>query len=177
MPGNYSPALGQIRSRSVTRLRCPRVFRQAERGGCADCPKGLLSTRRRRWYPLQCRQMARPRYFEAHSASLRATAPGLVGFHGLAFLRGGMTAAVFRAAIASWHCRGERCLGKLPAAGFRQSSYSRKRSECSLRPTSTAFPHPPNPLKAPLSPHPVTEPPRGRPRPAPPPRRSARQDS
>jgi len=33
--------------------------------------------------------MARPKYLEARRASLRAMAPGLVGFHGLAFLRGG----------------------------------------------------------------------------------------
>ena len=32
-------------------------------------------------------------------------APGLVGFHGLAFLRGGMIAAAQRAAIASRHLR------------------------------------------------------------------------
>ena len=65
----------------------------------------LLSTRLRRWYPDHCRQMERPRYFEARRASFRANAPGLVGFHGLAFLRGGMTTAAFRAAIASWHLR------------------------------------------------------------------------
>lgn len=38
------------------------------------------------------RQRARPRYFDARRASVRATAPAVRAFHGLAFLRGGMTA-------------------------------------------------------------------------------------
>ena len=45
----------------------------------------LVSTRLRRWYPLHCRQMARPMYREALTASFRAMAPALVGFQGLAF--------------------------------------------------------------------------------------------
>ena len=65
----------------------------------------LLSTRLRRWYPLQRLQMARPRYRDALTASFRAMAPSLVGFHGLAFLCGGMTAWALRAAIASRHFR------------------------------------------------------------------------
>ena len=52
----------------------------------------FVSTRLRRWYPLHRRQSARPRYFEARRASLRATAPAVTVFHGFAFLRGGMTA-------------------------------------------------------------------------------------
>ncbi len=48
-----------------------------------------LSTRHRRCYPLHRRQMARPKYFEARSASLRATTPGFAGFRGVAFFRGG----------------------------------------------------------------------------------------
>lgn len=39
--------------------------------------------------------MARPKYLDARSASLRAMAPGLVGFQGLAFLRGGMITKCF----------------------------------------------------------------------------------
>lgn len=49
--------------------------------------------------------------------SLRAIAPGVsgfswTGFHGRAFLRGGMTAAAPRAAMASWHLR----VSKAPSA-------------------------------------------------------------
>jgi hypothetical protein len=52
----------------------------------------LVSTRLRRWYPLQRRHRVRPRYRCALTASLRAIAPALVGFQGFAFLRGGTTA-------------------------------------------------------------------------------------
>jgi hypothetical protein len=51
----------------------------------------FVSTRLRRWYPLQRRHSVRPRYRCALTASLRAIAPALVGFQGLAFLRGGIT--------------------------------------------------------------------------------------
>ena len=54
---------------------------------------------------LSCRRNAEPRYFEARTASLRALAPGVSCFHNLAFLRDGITAWAFRAAIASWHLR------------------------------------------------------------------------
>jgi hypothetical protein len=37
-----------------------------------------------RWYPLQFRQIARPRYFEARNASFLATAPSVNVFHGFA---------------------------------------------------------------------------------------------
>jgi hypothetical protein len=43
---------------------------------------------------------------------LRAIAPAVSGFHGLAFLRGGMIAAAPRAAMASWHLR----VSKAPSA-------------------------------------------------------------
>jgi hypothetical protein len=43
---------------------------------------------------------------------LRATAPAVSGFQGLAFLRGGMIAAAPRAAMASWHLR----VSKAPSA-------------------------------------------------------------
>ena len=49
------------------------------------------------------RQSARPKRVDARKASLRAIAPVVSGFHGLAFLRGGMTAAAPRSAMASWH--------------------------------------------------------------------------
>ena len=55
--------------------------------------------------PVQFSQMARTRYFDARSASLRAIAPAVVGFQGLAFPRGRMTACALRSAIASWHLR------------------------------------------------------------------------
>ena len=42
----------------------------------------------------------RPRYFDARRASLRAAAPAVAAFDGLAFLRGGMTAAAPRSALA-----------------------------------------------------------------------------
>jgi hypothetical protein len=45
---------------------------------------------------------------DARKASLRAIAPGVSGFHGLAFLRGGMMAATPRAAPlvhVNMHCR------------------------------------------------------------------------
>lgn len=65
----------------------------------------LLSTWLRRWYLLHFRQMARPRYRDALTSSLRATDPALERFHGLAFLRSEMTACARRAAIASWYFR------------------------------------------------------------------------
>lgn len=52
--------------------------------------------------------MARPGYFDARRTSFRASAPGLVGFLGVAFLRGGITASEPRAAIVSWHHRPRR---------------------------------------------------------------------
>jgi hypothetical protein len=51
--------------------------------------------------PLHRRQMVRPKRFDAHRASFRAIAAAVSGFHGFAFLRGGMMAAAPRAAIAS----------------------------------------------------------------------------
>ena len=71
-------------------------------------PKGFVSTRFLRWYPLQFRQSARPRYLDARSASFLAMAPAVVGFHGWAFLRGGITAAAPRSAYlvhVNMHCR------------------------------------------------------------------------
>ena len=65
----------------------------------------LVSTRLRRWYPLQRRHRVRPRYRCALTASLREIAPALVGFQGFAFLRGGTTAWASLAAMASWHLR------------------------------------------------------------------------
>ena len=52
----------------------------------------FVSTRFGRWYRLHRRHRARPKYLDAFTASFLAIAPGLVGFHGLAFLRGRMTA-------------------------------------------------------------------------------------
>ena len=54
-----------------------------------NVPRGFASARLRRWYPLHFRQMARPGYLDARKASLRAMAPAVDGFHGLAVLRGG----------------------------------------------------------------------------------------
>ena len=65
----------------------------------------LVSTRLRRWYPLKRRHKVRPKYRCALTASFRAIAPALVGFQGLAFLRCGITAWAFLAAMASWHLR------------------------------------------------------------------------
>lgn len=56
----------------------------------------LGSTRLRRWYPLDRRHSARPSYFDDRSALLRATAPWLSAWQGLAYLRGRITAAVPR---------------------------------------------------------------------------------
>ena len=44
------------------------------------------------------RQMVRPTRFDVRRISLRAAAPAVSGFQGLAFLRGGMIAAAPRAA-------------------------------------------------------------------------------
>lgn len=55
-------------------------------------------------YPLHRRQMVSPRRRDARRASLRTAAPAVSGFHGVAFLRGGMTAWRARA-VASWHLR------------------------------------------------------------------------
>jgi hypothetical protein len=49
--------------------------------------------------------MVRPTRFDVRRISLRAIAPAVSGFQGLAFLRGGMIAAAPRAAMASWHLR------------------------------------------------------------------------
>ena len=61
--------------------------------------------------------MARPRYFDARSASFRAIAPAVDGFHGLAFLQDGSegenaigssdrpNACAPRSATTSWHLR------------------------------------------------------------------------
>jgi hypothetical protein len=65
----------------------------------------VVSTRLRRWYSVSCLHNARPKYLEDRTASFRALAPGVSGFHSLAFLRGGITAWALRAAIASWHLR------------------------------------------------------------------------
>jgi len=56
--------------------------------------------------PHHRRRIVRPKRLDARKASLRAIAPGVSGFHGLAFLRGGMMAAAPRAAMASWHVAG-----------------------------------------------------------------------
>jgi hypothetical protein len=42
----------------------------------------FVSTRLLRWYPLQFGQSARPRHFDARSASFVTMAPVVVGFHG-----------------------------------------------------------------------------------------------
>lgn len=78
------------RSKSRAMRLCPSNFKQ-----CI-----LVSTRLRRWYPLNPRQSARPRYRDALIASFRAMAPAFVGFRGMAFLRGGNAARVLRAATA-----------------------------------------------------------------------------
>ena len=54
--------------------------------------RGLVSTRLRRWYPLHRRQ--------------RAMAPAVAVFHGLAFLRGGITAWAPRSAMRDVHRKG-----------------------------------------------------------------------
>lgn len=48
--------------------------------------------------PLHRRQSARPGYLAARRASFRAMAPAVTVFHGIAFLRGGMTASAPRSA-------------------------------------------------------------------------------
>lgn len=71
-------------------------------------PRGFVSTRLRRWYPLHFRQSDRPRYFVARRTSLRAMAPEVSGFQGFAFLRGGITAFAPRSAPlvhVNMHCR------------------------------------------------------------------------
>ena len=98
------------RSKSRAMWRCPNSFKhciQSSRkrtpGSFSDPPH--ISTRRRRWSPLRFLQSAGPNYFEERRASFHALAPGVSGFHNLAFLRGGITAWAFRDAIASWQFR------------------------------------------------------------------------
>ncbi len=82
-------------------IRCPAVI-------CPQNTRGFVSTRLRRWYRLQFRQSARPRYFDARTASFLAMSPAPPGFHGWAFLRGGMTAVTPRSAPlmhVNMHCR------------------------------------------------------------------------
>jgi hypothetical protein len=64
----------------------------------------FVSLRLRRWYQLQLPHTVRPRYRCALTASLRAIAPALVDFHGLAFLRRGITAWAFARVIGPIHC-------------------------------------------------------------------------
>lgn len=80
--GGADLAFGDLLSKPRAMRLCPSSFTQ-----CI-----FVSARLRRWYPLQFRQMARPRYFDARRASFRAMAPAVEGFHGLAFLRGGLMA-------------------------------------------------------------------------------------
>jgi len=56
--------------------------------------------------------MVRPKRRDARGALLRAIAPAVSAFHGMAFLRAGMIAAAPRAAMASWHLR----VSKAPSA-------------------------------------------------------------
>ena len=60
----------------------------------------FVSTRLRRWYPLHRRHSARPKYFDTHRAAFRATALAVTAFHGLVYLRDGMTAWAPRTAMA-----------------------------------------------------------------------------
>lgn len=74
----------------------------------SNIPRGFVFTRLLRWYRLKFRQSARPRYFDARSASFLAMAPAVHGFHGWAFLSGGITAAAPRSAPlvhVNVHCR------------------------------------------------------------------------
>lgn len=49
--------------------------------------------------------MTRPSQGQLRKASLRAVAPAACSFQGLQFLRGRMTAAALRAAMAAWPAR------------------------------------------------------------------------
>jgi len=60
----------------------------------------FASTRLRQRYPLHFRRSARPRYFVAWRASLRAMAPALSGYQFFAFLQGGIPAFPPRSAMA-----------------------------------------------------------------------------
>lgn len=64
----------------------------------------FVSTRLRWWYPLQFRQIARSRYFEARIASFLAAAHAVTVFHVFAFFWGGMTGFAPRSAMTSWRC-------------------------------------------------------------------------
>lgn len=70
-------------------------------------PRGLVSTRLRRWHPLQFRQIARPRYFAVRKASFLAPAPAVTVFQGLAFLRGGSEPCA-PLVCAQWRAPGHR---------------------------------------------------------------------
>ena len=70
------------------------------------------SARLCRWYPRHRRHTVRQRYRCTLTALFRAVALALVGFQGLAFLRGGITASASLAAIAPWHLR----VSKAPSA-------------------------------------------------------------
>ena len=59
----------------------------------------FVSTLLRRWYPLQLRQSARPKCFDARRISFRARAPAVSGFQGLACRLGGMIAAASRSSM------------------------------------------------------------------------------
>ena len=98
------------RSKSRAMRRCRSSFTQwiqspGKRSPGSFSGPAHISTRLRRWSPLHRRQSARPRYFDARTASLRAPAPAEAVCHGFAFLRGGMTASASRSAMASWHFR------------------------------------------------------------------------
>jgi len=92
------------RSKVSAMRHCPRRFRH-----CI-----FVSTRLRRWSPLHRRQRARPRYLAARRASFRASAPAVTVFHGLAFLRGRITAWADRIValahvIGAIHCPAGDC--------------------------------------------------------------------
>lgn len=84
--------------------------------GLAQCI--LVSARLGRRWPLHRRQSVWPRYFDARSASLRATVPAVAAFQGLALLWGGITAWAPHSAMASWHLRASQAPAAVTLALF-----------------------------------------------------------
>ncbi len=99
-PGHTYPAATVIgmpsavkRLRTATRIWTSATWRSKSRdiSRWPSCFTQFIfvSTLLRRWYPLQFRQSARPKCFDARRISFRARAPAVSGFQGLALRRVG----------------------------------------------------------------------------------------
>ena len=93
----------------------------------------FVSTRLRRWYPPHRRQMARPRSFDACSASYRATAPAGTVFHGWGVLAGqndSICAAISDGIVAIVGIVGTVCRSAAGLLAVRYLAETVRRAQC-----------------------------------------------